>query len=479
MQDAATATAKATADLEAAEGAAPVCGDAAFALQRLANVLESAKAGGLEALPELETTDSWTAARATLVLTALNFLSVAPTHCEHAMSDARFVTEAEEPRPHESRTLRLVRVLDVVVIFSWAALLLWLAHELGCRRRSPGDVRPMVLASLGVVAVVYFVGALCDFGQCHVQAGGIGSQCNGMACLNVACLLLVCKGVGHWNPRFLAFAVFTLQGVHRLHWASRQPLESTSRVLFGTIALCFVVLPLYMYAQELATAVQQLCVQRRHQENEKHVDEKDKPAEKLQAGCPLVAALAVNSLPARQRQDSSLLGAMGRISPRVRVLYEEAPERLKEDNSKVGTGPATKIDSGPGTKSDALMKRSEVRASTALDEIVLQLPKVSHAERKRRRLVEQNQLLATLDRLLPDDARRGGFKGAGPRSAGVWGRSVFNILTDTIHHLRAQNMGNLDGGTTKNETLVALGLSYRDGLKPPLEKLDAPPIALP
>jgi hypothetical protein len=52
-------------------------------------------------------------------------------------------------------------------------------------------------------------------------------------------------------------------------------------------------------------------------------------------------------------------------------------------------------------------------------------------------------------------------------------------LTDTIHHLRAQNMGNLDGGTTKNETLVALGLSYRDGLKPPLEKLDAPPIALP
>jgi hypothetical protein len=52
-------------------------------------------------------------------------------------------------------------------------------------------------------------------------------------------------------------------------------------------------------------------------------------------------------------------------------------------------------------------------------------------------------------------------------------------LTDTIHHLRAQNMGNLDGGPTKNETLVALGLSYRDGLKPPLEKLDASPIALP
>ena len=62
-----TATAKATADLEAADGdgddgAAPVCGDAAVARQRLANVLESLKSAGQEAHPSLETTDSWTAA---------------------------------------------------------------------------------------------------------------------------------------------------------------------------------------------------------------------------------------------------------------------------------------------------------------------------------------------------------------------------------------------------------------------------------
>jgi len=454
-----TATAKATADLEAADGdgddgAAPVCGDAAVARQRLANVLESLKSAGQEAHPSLETTDSWTAARAIVIVFALDMLSVAPTHWAHVMSDARFVTEAEEPRPHESRTLRVVRVLDVSVVVSWAALLLWLAHELGCRRRSPGNVRQVVLVSLGVVAVVYFVGALCDFGQCHLQAGGIGSQCNGMACLDVACLMLVCKIVGHWNPRFLAFAVLTAQGAHRLHWASRQP-ESTYRVLFGTIALCFVIFPLYMYAQELATAAQKLFVQR-YQKKEKHDDENDKPAEKPEAGYPLVAALAVNSLPPRQRQDSSLLGAVGRISPRIRVLCEDAPERLKEDNSKVGTGPAT--------KSDELMIKSEVRASAALDEFVFQSRKASHAESKRRRLAEQNQLLATLDRLLPDAARRGGFKGAGPRSAGVWGRSFFSILTDTANHLRARNQGNLDGGTTKNETLVSLGLSYRDVL---------------
>jgi hypothetical protein len=360
-----TATAKATADLEAAaEGAdddvfclffTKGCGDAAVAKHRLANVLESVKAGGLEAHPDLETTDSWTAARASVVLTAFNMLSVAPTHWEHVMSDARFVTEAEVPRPHESRTLRLVRLLDVVVIFIWAALLLWLAHELGCRRRSPRDVRLVVLASAGIMAVVYFVGALCDFGQCHLQAGGIGSHCNGMACLNVACLLLICKVVGHWNPRFLAFAVFALQGVHRLHWASRQPLESTSQVLFGTIALCFVIIPLCVYAQEIATAAQKLCVQRRYQEIEKHVDEKDKPAEMPEAGISLVAALAVHSLPARLRQETSHLGAVGRISPHVRALCEEAPEVLKEDNSKVGTGSSS--------ESEALSLDSETLAS--------------------------------------------------------------------------------------------------------------------
>ena len=60
------------------------------------------------------------------------------------------------------------------------------------------------------------------------------------------------------------------------------------------------------------------------------------------------------------------------------------------------------------------------------------------AQRKRRVRDEQNELLASLDKLLPGDARRGGFKGAGPRSAGGLGRSTFNILTDTIHHLRAQ-----------------------------------------
>lgn len=85
------------------------------------------------------------------------------------------------------------------------------------------------------------------------------------------------------------------------------------------------------------------------------------------------------------------------------------------------------------------------------------------AQRKRRVRDEQNELLASLDKLLPGDARRGGFKGAGPRSAGGLGRSTFNILTDAIHHLRSQHAA-----------LKHWSLPYRDGLNPPLH---APPLA--
>jgi len=459
VQLVATATAKATVDLEAAaEGAAKGCSDAAVARHCLANVLESVKSAGLEAHPERETADG-IAARALLVLTACNNLLSTRTHLQHLMSDACFVTEAEGRRPHKTRTLRVVRVLDVSVTFIWAVLLLWLARELTWRRRSIRDARQMVLGSLSVLAFVYFLGALCDFGQCHLQAGGIGSQCNGMACGCVACLCLLCTMIGQWNPRFFAFAALTLQGVHRLHWASRQLLESNWRVFFGTIALCFISFPLFVYAQELATAAQKFCVQWRYQESEKHVDKKDKPAEKLEAGIPLVATLAVNSLLARPRQETSHLRAVGRISPPVRALREKAPERLKEDNSKVGIGSAS--------TSQAPSLNSEASASPAPDNTVSALHvRLRTAQRKRSRRDEQNALLASLDSLLPKDARRAGFKSAGNRSAGVLGRSLFNILTDTIHHLRAraQNEGNLDGVTTRNETLLALGLSYRDVL---------------
>ena len=258
-----------TAELETGdtESSTPGCSSAAPSCRRrysLGKVLDGLKTAGLEATPE--TNEAHLASQACLVIFALYMLFVGLIHCEQLLSDARFVTEAEEPRPHEPRSLRIVRVLDVLVVFSWAAVLIWLARELGYRRRSPGDARRAVVASMGVVAVVYFVGALSDYGQCQFQGGGIGTKCNGMACVQVACLLLMCVLIGHWNPRFLAFAVFTSSAVHNLQWASRESLRSTLRLFCGMIALCFVALPLCVYMQELTTTAQNLCVKRLHQE---------------------------------------------------------------------------------------------------------------------------------------------------------------------------------------------------------------------
>ena len=63
-------------------------------------------------------------------------------------------------------------------------------------------------------------------------------------------------------------------------------------------------------------------------------------------------------------------------------------------------------------------------------------------------------LVANLDLALPEGARRGGFKGAGPRSTGVWGRSFFNVISDTIAHLRDKG---LDGAEKMAPTPLASG----------------------
>ena len=72
---------------------------------------------------------------------------------------------------------------------------------------------------------------------------------------------------------------------------------------------------------------------------------------------------------------------------------------------------------------------------------MLELPKVRTAERKRRRRDEQSQLLATSDSLLPDDARRGGFKGsvredwATRKSLQTTGARRHLLSTDTVVEL--------------------------------------------
>ena len=62
------------------------------------------------------------------------------------------------------------------------------------------------------------------------------------------------------------------------------------------------------------------------------------------------------------------------------------------------------------------------------------------ADRKRQRRSLQNALVSALDRALPDRARSKAFKGAGPRSAGIRGRSIFNVLTDCIGWIKQMHL---------------------------------------
>lgn len=90
----------------------------------------------------------------------------------------------------------------------------------------------------------------------------------------------------------------------------------------------------------------------------------------------------------------------------------------------------------------------------------------THAQRKRKRREEQNKLVAHLDSLLPAEARNKYFKGAGPRSAGIWGRSFFNVMVDTISHLRSSGVTTWRG--------AALEGANSEAVAPPPPSLAAP-----
>ena len=65
----------------------------------------------------------------------------------------------------------------------------------------------------------------------------------------------------------------------------------------------------------------------------------------------------------------------------------------------------------------------------------------SHADAKRRYRKLQRLLVSTLDRSLPDRARSMyGFKGAGPRSTGLCGRSSLNVLSDCVKFLKQTHL---------------------------------------
>ena len=203
--------------------------------------------------------------------------------------------------------------------------------------------------------------------------------------------------------------------------------------------------------------------------------EMNRPALEQIASMSIEHVSGMDAAPTFCTADDSRLQSVDDSSPRVQEFSPEVPLCVKEDDSKVGSGSGNAssgaslapVNGGVGVMQGASTQMAAIPILPQNNKRPAHSPKVNHTDRKRRRREEQNVLVSKLDRILPDKARKGGFKGAGPRSAGVWGRSFFNVLSDTIHHLKElQSAGSACPSTSKPKTLSSLGLSYTQGFGP-------------
>jgi len=102
-------------------------------------------------------------------------------------------------------------------------------------------------------------------------------------------------------------------------------------------------------------------------------------------------------------------------------------------------------------------------AAVATKDVSAQL---RYQKQKRMQRREQNLLLSKLDSLLPEEARHGGFKGCGHRSAGVSGRSVLNVLTDVVKYVKGAKARSATSDRPPT-TQASKSLPYHDGSVPP------------
>ena len=151
--------------------------------------------------------------------------------------------------------MRFVRVLDLIAVLGMGIACMGMVWALHTKRMTPAQRRRGVIAGLFCQAVAYLMGGGVDFLQCHMQAGGIGSKCHGLWCLEISAITLGVLTVTYFNARYLFMAVFGLEGVQRIMWASRtdQPMELCGSA-FG-MAIGMIVLPMVVYFQELAASM--------------------------------------------------------------------------------------------------------------------------------------------------------------------------------------------------------------------------------
>ena len=429
---------------------------------------------------------------------AINVLAVGFVHILLLGTPARFVQAPEEARPDGAQVLRLVRIFDCVIDVVLAAQLLWCARALRRKSLSLPAVSWHVIVGSGVMACAYLVGACVDYLQCHLQASGIGSECSGLRCIFTAFSLVGFAVFCSLFPRWLFVATFCAQGLYRMEWIRKLedflPLSVQAGV--SGLVLCIFVLPLACYAHE------QFLLGKQRDLKTCATKDRDLEANILRsvpdAGLqvrPAVSALATAKSfgeehlggdevgVGRVREDDARAGVAAFPTEPATLCVQaqlDIPQRVKEDHARLGTGPASSEttmlsqttpspeqdaaeESGPRTSSlgsSCVSSPLGKRPAAKISQHKADRSANSASHRKRQRREAHRSLVAKLDLALPEWARRGGFKGAGPRSTGVWGRSFFNVICGTIAHLRDKGLDHSD--KIASSPLMTLGLNYRD-----------------
>lgn len=112
-------------------------------------------------------------------------------------------------------------------------------------------------------------------------------------------------------------------------------------------------------------------------------------------------------------------------------------------------------------------QRRQVHAAPAAVTAKDKSAQLRYQKQKRMQRREQNLLLSKLDSLLPEEARHGGFKGCGHRSAGISGRSVLNVLTDVVKYVKSARARSASASDRLPTPETSKNTSYRDGSVPP------------
>jgi hypothetical protein len=428
---------------------------------------------------------------------ALGSVMFAVGHCGMLFTDSRFVFRPDEAMPHEAEALRIVRVMDVVVLIMVVGVML-------SSRRQPLEQ----IAETGIrgnvwMGVIYLIMSAVDYSQCHFHAGGIGSKCHGRSCLIVATAHFCSATIFHFLRRYIFVLILCLQGLYRLHWASNLDQPPLQRAIAGGGAWQLILVSFGCCLYEVCRAPRETG-QRSKEDLEQNLKEEHScdRRETFMRVLEEVINVEVNHEPesgpgeGRTKDDDVRVGGAVAGSVDTASLCKEAtaadvPSRVREDDARAGA-PSWPVSVYPAKSRnsdgqvEAEVANVEMAAEADMADVNFGLVNVDpgaplasksnrprnkekDSERKRKNRLDQNELVLKLDALLPEWARRFCFKGAGSRSAGVRGRSLFSVLSDTIRSIRVLKANEEHSTPIANiKTFSELGVTMEDGESVPL-----------